>query len=70
MKYILEDEQVGQWCNIKDVRGNVATTMLESQSLDLAGGFLSDASCRGYSTVVTDYCFTGTELYAEGNGII
>ena len=70
MKYILENEQVGQWCNIKDVRGNVATTMLESQSLDLAGGFLADASCRGYSTVVTDYYFTGTELYAEGNGII
>ena len=70
MQYLIDTERVGDWVNVKDVRKNVATTFIESQDIDLTGGFISAATCRGYSTVVTDFYFTGAELYAGGNGVI
>ena len=70
MKYLIESEQVGNWVNINSVTGKVATSLVESQSVDLAGGFIASASCRGYSMVVTENYFTGTELYAGGDVII
>ena len=70
MKYLLELEQVGNWANVQEVGGNVSTTVIESQTIDLTGGFISDASCRGYSIVVTENFYTGTELYAGGGGLL
>ena len=70
LKYLLDTEQVGNWANIGDVKGNVATTLIESQSIDLTGGFISIASCRGYSVVVTENFYTGTELYAGGGALL
>ena len=70
MKYLLELEQVGNWANIRDIRGNTATTLIESQSIDLTGGFIATASCRGYSIVVTELYYTGTELYAGGGALL
>ena len=64
LKYLLEAEQVGNWANIRDVKGKYATTMIESQSIDLTGGFIAVATCRGYSVVVTENFYTGIEMYA------
>lgn len=70
MHYILEDEQVGNWCNIRDVNQRVSTTLIESQTIDLTGGFLANAKCRGYSIVVTENYYTGTELYSGGDVLL
>ena len=67
LKYIIEKEQSGDWVAVNNVRGQSATSLVEIQSIDLVGGFLSTATCCGYSVVVTDYAFTGTELYAGGD---
>jgi hypothetical protein len=67
LKYIIEKEQSGDWVAVNNVKGQSATSLVESQSIDLVGGFLSTATCWGYSVVVTDYAFTGTELYAGGD---
>lgn len=70
MHYILEDEQVGNWCNIKDINQRVSTTLIESQTIDLTGGFLANAKCRGYSIVVSENYYTGTELYTGGDVLL
>ena len=67
LKYILDKEQVGDWVAIYNVKGMTSMSLIENQDIDLTGGFLSTASCCGYSVVVTDYAFAGTELYAGGN---
>ena len=70
MKYISNNEKVGNWVNIADKNANMATTLIEQQDIDLAGGFIANATCRGYSIVVTEYIFAGTELYAGGDVLI
>lgn len=70
MKYLLESEQVGNWVNINSITGKTSTTLIESQSIDLSKGYIATATCRGYSVVVTDFYYTGTELYAGGDVII
>lgn len=70
MKYLVELEQVGNWVNIDTLHGDTATTLIEKQSIDLTGGYIATATCRGYSAVVTDYYYTGTELTANGEVII
>lgn len=70
MKFLLELEEVGNWINVTDTSGNTATTLIEEQTIDLTGGFIATASCRGYSVVVTENYYAGTELYAGGGGII
>lgn len=70
MKYLVNLEQVGNWANINSIGGKTSTTLIESQTLDLAGGFIATATCRGYSIVVTEDVFAGTELYAGGDVLI
>lgn len=70
MKYLVDLEQVGNWANINSIGGKTSTTLIESQTLDLAGGFIATATCRGYSIVVTEDVFAGTELYTGGDVII
>lgn len=70
LEYLVDREQVGNWINISTVSGKTATTLLESQTLDLSGGFIATASCRGYSISVTPDIFAGTELYAKGDVLI
>lgn len=69
LKYIIEKEQSGDWVAVNNVRGQSATSLVESQSIDLVGGFLSTATCCGYSIVVTDLAYTG-EFYAGERGLI
>jgi hypothetical protein len=70
MKYLVDLEQVGNWANINSIGGKTSTTLIESQTLDLTGGFIATATCRGYSVVVTEDVFAGTELYTGGDVII
>lgn len=70
MRYMVELEQAGKWVNVHSVTGNIATSLIENQSIDLTGGFIGTAVCRGYSALTTDWYYAGQELYAEGNVII
>lgn len=70
MKYLLSEERSGNWINVGDREGHTSTTIIEKQSLDLTGGFIAQATCRGYSIVVTEDYFTGTELYAGGGALL
>lgn len=69
MKYLENQEQVGNWINIESIGGKVFTTLIESQSVDLSGGYIATAKCHGYSTVVTDPAYTG-EIYMGERGLI
>lgn len=70
MKYLVDLEQVGNFANINSIGGKTSTTLIESQTLDLTGGFIATATCRGYSVVVTENYFAGTELYTGGDVLI
>lgn len=70
LEYLAELEQVGNWVNINSAISKTSTTLIESQTLDLSGGFIATATCRGYSIVVTEDVFAGTELYMGGDVLI
>lgn len=70
MRYLLEEEKVGNWVNVKDIYGQVATTAITKQEIDLAGGYVATATCRGYSIVVSSNYYAGKELYAGSIGLI
>lgn len=70
MKYLVDLEQVGNWANINSIGGKTSTTLIESQTLDLTGGFIATATCMGYSIVTTEDVFAGTELYTGGDVLI
>lgn len=70
MKYLLDTEQSGNWVNVNDRERHTSTTIIEKQTIDLTGGFIAQATCRGYSIVVTENYFTGTELYAGGGVLL
>jgi hypothetical protein len=70
MKFILENEHVGVWVDVKGKTGDDTIALIEKQSLDLTGGFISTAECLGYSAVNTYRLFTGNELYAGEEGVI
>lgn len=68
--YLLDTETAGDWVGITDTGNQTSTALIESQTIDLTGGFLSTAKCVGYSKVTTVDYFTGKELYTGGNVII
>ena len=70
MRYVNEGEAVGNWCDIALAGGGQATTGLVSQTLDLTGGNLATAKCRGYSRNTVECYFAGQELYVGEGGII
>ena len=63
MKYLIGNEQVGNWISIVDINNNYAISLVEKQTIDLTGGFISAATCRGYSAKVKSSQFTGQKLY-------
>ena len=69
MRYLIDKERTGTWVNIRDVKGSIVSTGINSQTIDLTGGFIATAKCRGYSKVVTDYIYAG-EIYAGERGLI
>jgi len=69
LRYINDGEGVGNWCDIASHDGH-SMTCISSQTLDLSGGNLAAAKCRGYSRTVTSYYFAGDEIYTGEDGII
>ena len=62
MSYLCGEEKAGEWIGVEDSveAFKTAVTMIESQDIDLTGGFIAKAKCRGYSTITTP-------LYEMGN---
>ncbi len=69
LRYLIGAEKIGDWVNIRDTKGNTATTGITKQTIDLTGGFIASATCRGYSKVTTVHAYAG-EIYAGERGII
>lgn len=69
MRYLTGSEKTGDWVNVMDARGNMVTSGITSQSIDLTGGFIAETVCRGYSKVTNDLAFAG-EIYAGERGMI
>lgn len=65
IKFLVNNEQVGRWTNIKDTKGRNNASLIESQSIDLTGGFISVTKCRGYKQIVENEYYTGGELLAS-----
>lgn len=70
MKFINAGERVGEWCEVFDAGNKASITGVTSQTIDLTGGNISSASCRGYSIVVSANYYTGTELYSGGGVLL
>lgn len=70
LRFINAGEAVGNWCHVALAGGGAAMTGVVSQTLDLTGGNIASAKCRGYELVTVHNYFTGTELYAGEEGII
>lgn len=70
-RIIATAEQVGDWCGVIDANGQMTGVFIESQTIDLTGGFLSDVSGRGYSEQVGLSYYTGNDdLYMAEDIII
>lgn len=69
IRFLLDEEQAGEWAHIRDTESGHIVTGITSQSVDLTGGFISTATCRGYNTVVIDPAFGG-EFYTNERGLI
>ena len=73
IKYLAGQERPGQWAAVENTlvgRGGYAAG-LESIKTDLTGGYISTAQLRGYYRYVSEYYYTGTELYTgEEMGVI
>ena len=67
IKYLVNSERVGDWLCITDANNRKNASLMESQSIDLTGGFLGTAKCRGYSLIVDAEYYTGTEVIATAN---
>lgn len=68
MQYLINAEQSGEWVTVKDTNGFSNSTLIESQTIDLTGGFIATASCRGYTLVNTNGLYAGNgELYADSD---
>ena len=73
IKYLAGRERPGQWAAVENTlegRGGYAAG-LESIKTDLTGGYISTAQLRGYYRYVSEYYYTGTELYTgEDMGVL
>lgn len=69
MRYVSDGECAGDWCSITMRDAKYATTGITSQSIDLTGGFIATARCRGYSRTVTEMHYAG-EIYAGERGLV
>lgn len=69
IKYLIQTEKVGDWGIIKDREGRSNLSLIEKQTIDLTGGFISTSENRGYTLINTNGYFAGNELIAnEGIG--
>ena len=65
IRYLAAQERPGQWAAVENTlvgRGGYAAG-LESIKTDLTGGYISTAQLRGYYKYVSEYYYTGTEIF-------
>lgn len=62
-KYLVNSERVGRWVNLKSQYNKFVSGGIESQTIDLTGGFIAEATVVGYATNDIDLMFTGKEIY-------
>lgn len=70
LRYLIDEEATGSWVNVQNADGSYAVTGINQQSIDLTGGFIATAICRGYSAITVDSYYAGIEMYAGGDVII
>lgn len=72
-RHLSVDEKAGDWIEVENTvkeHGNFVAA-IESLSTDLTGGFISSAKYRGYYKILSDYYYSGNEIYAgDSVGII
>jgi hypothetical protein len=64
IKFVCDNEKAGDYILMEDKSGKNYAGMIKSQNIDLAGGFISEASCVGYSEEVVYKDYAGRDLYA------
>ncbi len=66
MSYLVDAEKDGEWIGIQSASdtSRYAVTFINSQSIDLTGGFIATADCRGYSDEVSAYYEMGNNELA------
>ena len=70
IRYLMQDEVAGNWVEVQNTDGSYAVTGITQQTIDLTGGYIASATCRGYATItVADY-YAGMEIYAGERGLI
>jgi len=70
LSYFPETERIGGWVGIQDVKGYMSATLIYEQTIDLAGGYIAQAKCRGYNKVMTEAYFMPDDIKAKENIII
>lgn len=69
IKYLIDAEKNGDWVNCVMPNNGEIVCGIYQQSIDLTGGFIATATCRGYSTITTVYEYSG-EFYTGERGLI
>lgn len=62
LRFIMDQEKVGDWVGITNAE-NLSVTFLESNQIDLTGGFISTTECKGYSKEVWNFYYCGEDIY-------
>lgn len=71
LRYVLDGEHTGRWVSVKSYQGMYINGAIESQEIDLAGGFISSSKIVGYNTLEMDFIYTGQEAYTgEKIGVV
>lgn len=70
IRYLMQDEVAGNWVEVQNTDGSYAVTGITQQTIDLTGGYIASATCRGYATITVADFYAGTELYAGERGLI
>lgn len=71
-KHLVSGEKSGDWVEIENPtrkHGNFVAA-IESETIDLTGGFIATTKCRGYYKLLTDYYLTGEIYTGEDVGIL
>lgn len=65
IEYICETEKVGEWVGVQDSIDafSYAITRINSQTIDLTGGYLASAECRGYSIKTSAFYYMGNDEF-------
>lgn len=72
LSFLLDKEKVGDSVYIVNTNDEMLSAVIENQSIDLTGGFISKANCKAFIVKsIKNVLYAGNnELYAAGNEVI